>query len=248
MLKTQILRETPVYIIDSAMKKTLVALLVMVLLSACQSVSQPRPGDWQTRAGGEETLTLPEGQVFEVASTSSDLRIVAYPDGALARFGHPHVIGGQVISGQVVLSEPFHTSGLSLSIDVTKLEVDHPDWRRDEGFDPQLSESAIDGTLENLRSVRVLNVEQYPNMRIESTGISGPSWQPDIGLRITLVGQARELTVPVALVIDDDQLTATGQMLLRQSDFGIEPFSAAGGSLQVADEILVRFRIVARLK
>jgi hypothetical protein len=40
-------------------------------------------------------------------------------------------------------------------------------------------------------------------------------------------------------------LTATGRFVFNQSDFGITPFSVAGGNLRVADSLLVRFRVVA---
>jgi len=73
----------------------------------------------------------------------------------------------------------------------------------------------------------------------------GPRWQPDIDVRIRLVGTERDLTVPVVLMIHDDQLIATGQISVLQSEFGLEPFTVAGGQLSVADRIQVRFRVVA---
>jgi polyisoprenoid-binding protein YceI len=220
-------------------------MLAVIALAACQA--QPRPVTaGETRAASDQPLDWPEGQRFVVERDTSEVRIVVYPAGSLARFGHPHVIGGAVIDGEVVLAEPFHDSALRLRIDLDALEVDRPEWRSDEGFDPDMSSSAIEGTRDNLRSARVLDIERHPAIIIESTDISGPHWQPDIDLRIELRDQARELTVPISLALDDNQLTATGQFSLRQSEFGIEPFSAAGGNLQVADEILIRFRIQAR--
>jgi polyisoprenoid-binding protein YceI len=220
-------------------------MLAVIVLAACQA--QPRPmAAGETRAAGDQPIDWPEGQRFMVERDASEVRIVVYPAGSLARFGHPHVIGGAVIDGEVRLAEPFHESALRLRIDLDALEVDRPEWRSEEGFDPDMSSSAIEGTRDNLRSARVLDIERHPEIIIESIGINGPRWQPDIELRIGLRGQSRALTVPVALEIEDQQLTATGRFTLRQSDFDIEPFSAAGGNLQVADDILIRFRIVAR--
>jgi polyisoprenoid-binding protein YceI len=220
-------------------------MLAVIALAACQA--QPRPmAAGETRAASDQPLDWPDGHRFVVERDYSEVRIVVYPAGSLARFGHPHVIGGAVIDGEVILAEPFHDSALRLRIDLDALEVDRPEWRSDEGFDPDMSSSAIEGTRDNLRSARVLDIERHPAIAIESTGINGPRWQPDIDLRIELRGQARELTVPISLALEDNQLTATGQFSLRQSEFGIEPFSAAGGNLQVADDILIRFRIQAR--
>jgi len=190
-------------------------------------------------------VTWPEGDVYEVRSDDSELRIVVYPDGPLARFGHAHVIGGATVRGRVILAETLEESALRLDIDARTLEVDRPSWREAEGLDPDMSPDAIAGTRENMRSNALLDVDRHPLITVESIGLSGPGWQPDIEAKITLRGQTRELTVPIALSVDDERMTATGRLVLRQSDFGIAPFSAAGGSLRVADEVMVRFRIVA---
>jgi polyisoprenoid-binding protein YceI len=222
------------------------ACLLLALATACQ-VRPVAPSDDTalTRPATVDVLAWPEGDVYEVRPELSELRIVVYPDGPLARFGHAHVIGGKAIRGRVVLAEVFEDSALKLEIDTRLLDVDRPAWRAAEGLDAEMEPAAIAGTQRNMRSPALLDVERYPTILIESIGISGPRWQPDIEARITLRGQARELLVPVTLDLDDQRLIATGRIVLRQSEFGIEPFSAAGGSLRVADEILIRFRIVA---
>jgi polyisoprenoid-binding protein YceI len=228
------------------MKTWLTSALVLTLLIGCQAQPRPPAVGGETRTADDTAISLPEGQVFEVVSDRSELRIVTWPAGPLARFGHAHVIGGSAISGQVVLAEDFHASGLLLVIAVAALELDRPEWRLDEGFDPDLPEDTIRDTRDNLLSDALLNANEYPEILIEAVSVNGPQWQPDIDLRITLAGTARELTVPITLTIADRELAASGRISLRQSDFGIEPFSAAGGNLQVADDILIRFRIVAR--
>ncbi|MGY6632107.1 MAG: YceI family protein [Wenzhouxiangella sp.] len=228
------------------MKTLLSSLILLVMLTACQAVPRPSGID-EVRPAGDRATTLPQGRIYRIDQQASEIRIVVYPGGTLARFGHAHVIGGAVVSGTVVAAEPFEDSGLSLVIDVPAMEVDRPAWRRDEGFDPELSDSAIEGTRENLFSDQVLDAEQFPVIRIDSLSLSGPAWQPDIELSIELRGERRELTVPVALEFSDAGLTATGQLRFRQSDFGMTPFSALGGRLAVADEVLVRFRLVARV-
>jgi len=41
-------------------------------------------------------------------------------------------------------------------------------------------------------------------------------------------------------------VTAQGTARLKQTDFGITPFTVGGGLLAVDDELVVRYRIVAR--
>lgn len=214
-------------------------------LAGCQAVPEPRPADAETRPPESGLPERASGRTLEVLSESSKVRIVVFPAGRMARLGHPHVVGGDVLSGEIVLAEAFHDSTFELEIAVDKLVLDQPEWRRDEGFEPEMSESDIRATRDNMLSAEQLDADHHPSIRIESIALTGPRWQPDVDARITLAGTARELTVPVALDISEDGLTATGRFVIRQSEFGIEPFSAAGGAVRVADEVLVRFRIVA---
>ncbi|OOG22197.1 hypothetical protein B1C78_15500 [Thioalkalivibrio denitrificans] len=220
-------------------------LLAAALLAACQAVPQPPPGPAESRPADPAPVDLPEGRDYRVVSERSEIRIVLYPAGPLARFGHPHVIGGPVIEGRAVVGEALRQSGLRLQIPVRALEVDRPEWRADEGFEPDMPESAVRDTRDNMLSEAVLHADAHPQILIESVDLRGPSWQPDMDVRITLRGVARELTVPVALSVNDDRLIASGRFVILQSDFGIEPFSAMGGRLQVADAVLIRFRILA---
>jgi hypothetical protein len=49
----------------------------------------------------------------------------------------------------------------------------------------------------------------------------------------------------VSVTRDATGVVARGALRLRQSDFGITPFSVAGGAIQVADVLDVSFVIVA---
>jgi hypothetical protein len=221
------------------------AALLLIVLVGCQSLP-PAPAD-VSRASepGESLPAWPEGRRFVVDRDASELRMIVRAEGPMARLGHPHVIGGGVIEGEIVLAEPFHDSALDLRLGVDDLIVDHPDWRAAEGFEPKLDEDDIAATRRNMLSPRLLNAESHPDIHIRSLRMSGPGWQPDIRVRVTVAGTSRDLTVPVVLRIDGETLTAGGRFLIRQSDFGLTPYSAAGGALQVSDEVLVRFRIIA---
>ncbi len=221
-------------------------LLLAILLAGCQAQPRGPVDEYLTRAPTDQPAPWPESaRHYLIDGQASKLRIVVMPAGTLARFGHPHVIGGPVLAGEIALAEPFSDSALRLTIDVNQLVVDKPDWRIAEGFDPELPESAIADTRENMLSAAVLDAASHPSILIESTGLTGPPWQSDIALRVSLRGVARELTVPVAVSVSEHELVATGRLVLNQSDFGIEPFSALGGALAVADRLMIRFRIVA---
>ena len=62
------------------------------------------------------------------------------------------------------------------------------------------------------------------------------------GLAMTLLAFANGNWVEIS----EQGLTATGKARLRQTDFGIKPVSAGGGTVKVKNELGLDFRIVAR--
>ncbi|MGK7295987.1 MAG: YceI family protein [Candidatus Wenzhouxiangella sp. M2_3B_020] len=218
-------------------------LTATILLAACagqQTIDSDRsPTAWPDfpTASRDET-------VYRVDEEESLLLVRVDPAGPMADLGHSHVVGGAVLSGRVVAGSA-GTGRLDLRIDVNALEVDRPEWRRAHGLDPELEASAVEGTESNMKSERVLNAEDHPFVAVRSVDSTGPAWLPEITLRIRLRGRVAEYTVPVALKRGGNRLEAVAAFDARHSDFGLQPFSAAGGALRVADRIRIRVRIVA---
>ena len=218
------------------------AVVLLALLAAC--ASSPRVADDTTRTVTDwpaRPASAAGSAVYRVDPTASELRVRVAPAGSLARLGHHHVIGGPVWSGELVLGDPVFAD---VAIDVPALEVDRVAWRRDEGFEP-LDDDAIEGTRRNLLGPKVLDAENHPSIEIRSVAVTGPDWQADVTARVRVRGEVTEWRVPVAVQRDGERLTIAGALDLDQTALGLEPFSAAGGALRVADRMRVRFRIVA---
>jgi len=62
---------------------------------------------------------------------------------------------------------------------------------------------------------------------------------------VILHGVSREIEVPVSAVIDADHISAETAFTIRQTDFGVEPYSVFGGALRVKDELSIRARLQA---
>ncbi|HVA54704.1 MAG TPA: YceI family protein [Gammaproteobacteria bacterium] len=184
---------------------------------------------------------------YIIRSRPSDIVFLVYRAGPLAAFGHNHVLRASGVHGDVYLNRDFMLSGFTLSLPLTDLRVDAPADRAAEGADfaTQPSAAAIAGTLHNMLGPAVLDAAHYPDIRVRSLWITGSQNAAQVMVRITLHGVERELSVPLALNIDGKLLSATGHFDIRQSDFGITPFSILGGGLRVADTVKVRFHIVA---
>jgi len=229
------------------MRKTFIpALGLALLLAACQTApvsvgagtvapSAPLP---QPPAGAEH---------YSVDAAHSDVRFLVYKAGPLAAFGYNHVVRAHGIQGDVYLASDFSASSFSLVLAVKDFGVDAPEERAVEGpdFAPKPSPQAVAGTVEHMLGPEELDAEHYPEVRIQSVKLTGPDWGPDVTLRVTLHGTARDLTVPIAVSRQGDDLVATGSFQILQSEFGIKPHGVLGGGLQVGDLVRVRFRILA---
>ena len=89
------------------------------------------------------------------------------------------------------------------------------------------------------------NASRWPLVRLQVTHAGGEP--PDVQLNLTLElnGAEQVLQVPAQLALSADGLTATGRFTLQQSAWGIEPYSALGGGLRVADRVEIHFRLAA---
>jgi polyisoprenoid-binding protein YceI len=221
------------------------AVLLAVLLAAC-AVPAPRGTPPEKLAPPPPLIT--EGAThYRVDGAQSDLRFLVYRAGPLSGQGHNHVISAGTVSGDVYLNHDFGDSGMQLEIPLDSLRVDPSALRVEEGedFAATPSAQAISGTREHMLGPDVLDAARFSKISIRSLRMQGPKWAPDITLLISLHGVTRERTVNVVLEHNDKRLVATGVFGIRQSDYGIIPYSILGGGLRVADEVRIRFRIVA---
>jgi polyisoprenoid-binding protein YceI len=98
----------------------------------------------------------------------------------------------------------------------------------------------------------VLDAVQYPQIKFSSSGVrskSGSNANLDLQIEgtLSLHGTAKPITIPVRLQVENGgALTADAEVSLLQSDFGITPYKAVGGTVKVKDKLKLTFHIVAR--
>ncbi|WP_141100729.1 YceI family protein [Roseateles aquatilis] len=190
-----------------------------------------------------------EGRLYAIDPVASQVRIHVFRAGRLARLGHNHVMGPERMRGQVfVPSEGLAGAGVELDFRIADLVIDKPEWRTALGpeFASQPSAADIDGTRTNL--MRAVDGERFPVIAIRSRAVAGAF--PSLALRVAVSwhGQVREMDVPVRMErpLGDQPLRAQGALVLRQSDFGIAPFSVLGGLLAIQDELTVDIDVAGR--
>jgi len=208
----------------------------MSLLLTVLAITAPQAIQAQDTAADHE---------FRVDSDASWLRVLAYPDGPLRRFGHHHVISHHGISGTVMLAANPVESKFTLEFDVSEFVIDDPELRALEGedFDKEVSDKDKAGTKANMLGERLLNVEQFSTMQIQSTEINGS--MPDVNIVTTVVVTGMEHTVnfPASIELTDDSFVASGQLEITHDELGLSPFTAAGGAMSVRDVLVLKYEI-----
>ncbi len=177
------------------------------------------------------------GPVLRIADDAL-IAVTVRRGGALARLGHDHVVAARRVDGHV---DP--AAGLAaLRFRLDEMTVDEAALREEAGLAKQPSADAIAGTRVNMLT-KVLDAGRYPlvEVRARRTGGAG-TLQADI----TLHGVTRSLAVPVTIEPAPPGLVARGTLVLKQTDFGITPFSVLGGAMAVQDTLEIRFVLPAR--
>ena len=189
------------------------------------------------------------GHVFTLDPAASRVRILVFRGGRAARLGHNHVLSAPHFTGFAYIPE----SGLDharfdLEFRLDELRFDEPSTRAESGeaFSSVLSEEAIAATREHMLEADDLDADRYPFVRIQSLQVTGALPRVAARLRLTLHGQSRELAVPLQVDGLPDRLQVSGRFVLRQSDYGIRPYSIGAGLLSVEDDLLVDFLLEGR--
>jgi hypothetical protein len=222
-------------------------LALLLSLAACQTL--PPAGDTAVILGPvpAEAEVSAQAARFIVDPEASEIRLLVYRSGPLARFGHNHVITGPV-RGAVLAGAHAADSGFRMEIPLASLAVDPPAARAEEGedFAAEVSAEARQATRGNMLGQAVLDAASHPLIEVSSIAAAGPRWNPTVYARVALGGATRNLRFRAAVAQHGDLLYVVAGFRIRQSDFGLTPFAVLGGGLQVRDAIDIRVRLTAR--
>jgi len=212
-----------------------------------------------------ELQGLPGGRLFRLDPAASQVRIHVFRAGRAAALGHNHVLAAPRLQGllwwpweQTVDEEEAAGPRLAargagrarfaLGLRLDELELDAPALRAElgPGWASRLSPEAVAATRANMLGESGLQAARYPELRIQGLQLIGEAPRLVAVWALSLHGQTRRFTVPLRLRIDEQGVSIEGAWVLRQSDFGLQPFSVAGGLLAVQDELLLEFKLQGR--
>jgi len=219
---------------------------LLLLQAGCRPVREVAPGPAEVPPVPTE---IPAGYTgYRVVSEESEVRVLVYRDGPMARLGHNHVLSSRALQGQILLGEKGQEPRVSLVLPVASFSVDQAELRAEEGeeFPDAVADDAISGTRKNMLSEALLDGAAFPEIRLTSRSVAGRAPDYRMTVAVEVKGQTHDLQVPVQVEKGAKELRATGAFTVNHAELGLTPFTVMGGLLSVRDEIKLRFRIVAR--
>ena len=159
----------------------------------------------------------------------SVLRVRVYKAGMFSAFGHEHAIRAPIQNG--TFDEDNGT--VDFVVDARALRV----------LDSDVSDKDRAEIQSTMLGSKVLDSSQFHEIRFHSTEVHrGGESKWTVQGELTLHGQSH----PVKVDVERQDGRYRGSARLRQTEFGITPVTAAGGTVKVKDEIRVEFEMVGR--
>jgi polyisoprenoid-binding protein YceI len=185
---------------------------------------------------GQKPLTL------AVDAKESHVVIEVGKSGLFSVAGHAHEVVAPVVSGQIALVPadwPRSTVALEFRADALRVSGKG---------EPPADVPTVQGVM---LSDRVLDVAHFPavtfrSRRVVVTPQGAGALNVVVDGDVTLHGKTRPLTVQAVATLENGHLTARGSFRLKQTDFGMVPVTAGGGTIKVQDEVNIQFTLVAR--
>ncbi len=211
--------------------------LLSCLLAACTLPGQG-PVSPSTIASSPPLTATVTGAQYHLVPEQSLVTVLVRRGGVLARLGHDHVVASHAVTGDVSLDRRL----AHLSIPLDSLTVDEQALRQAAGLDPKVPDEDVQGTRRNMR-VHVLQTTHYPQANVQ-VQCERDTFR-HCHVEVELHGARHDYLMPLEVKVASNRLQASGFLILKQSDYGIVPFSVLGGALRVEDPVEIRFRVVA---
>jgi polyisoprenoid-binding protein YceI len=180
--------------------------------------------------------------VLAIDAGESRVTILVGKAGVLSFAGHAHEVVAPAVRGRVSFDPlDWPHASVSLEFDAAALRVT---GKGEAASDVPAVEKTMLGE-------RVLDVQRFPTVAFQSRHVSVAIGAPGVAALtidgdMTLHGKTRELTIRASATIDiAGRVTASGTFTLKQTDFGMVPVTAAGGTVRVKDEIEIQFVLKA---
>jgi len=150
-------------------------------------------------------------------------------DGLVAQAGHDLTIDAATWSGEIVIGPDLSPTGLEVTVDLRALVVREGTG----GIKPLTDKDKREITA---TAAKVLTADRYPDATFTATGFEPSGDGGTISGTFKLAGRSKPERLEVRQTAPGHYRATT---TIRQTDYGIKPYSAFLGSLKVSDAVEV---------
>ncbi len=195
---------------------------------------------WELATCSSSLSQQPEWQPGEINREFSRVYIFVDRSNSL---GHVHGVEGRLKNGLVAVNG---TQPSTLVIDMQSFDADTPAGRAAFGLADDIDQGTRQKVNENMKGPEVLNVSRFPeakleNIKLTATGKESQRKLPEYTLEgdFTLQQTTRKISATCDLEEKNGWQHLRGLFRIRQTDYGIKPFSRVLGAVGVKDELLI---------
>jgi len=178
---------------------------------------------------------------YRLVADESTFSVQAFAEGLFSAFGHDPIFAIKGFTGEAqFVPGSFESASLKVTIKADAIVLTNEVKEKD-----RLE-------IEQAMRDQVLEIAKYPEIVFASSDISVSRlaegrYRARIIGDLTLHGATQKnVWITSEATVTGDTLRAKGEFSLKQTDFGIKPFSAAGGTIKLKNELKFSFDIAAQ--
>jgi polyisoprenoid-binding protein YceI len=182
-----------------------------------------------------------QGTLYNIDLSQSTIDITIFQEGFLSRVRPSHAIQVKTFSGWVRYTPGKESqSSAELTAEAKSL------FNAEKGIS-ETERREFENALRNI----VLEAPKYPEVVFRSVAISDLKSTSEghtftLNGDLTMHGVKRRIAIPVAVSVSGSQLTASGGIIVKQTDYQMKPYEGAFGLIKIKDDVKVAFSIVAK--
>lgn len=157
--------------------------------------------------------------------------------------GHSHGVEGKLKAGKVLSDSQ---SPSKLVFDMRSFVADTETARKVFGIEASIDAATVKKVNQNMLGKEILDVQKFPEASLEKASLRKAGKQSARGLDeyelegdFTLHGVSRHVVIPCDVEIKDGWHHLRGRFTIRQTDFGIKPYTKAFGAVGIKDELVI---------
>jgi len=155
-----------------------------------------------------------------------------------ADLSHDHVMLATGWTGSATWNaDDLSQCSIEVTLRVDKLAVDPPNLRTALDIEGELSDGQRADVKKNMLAKDQLDAATYPEITFTSSKCEAKGEKVKVTGTLTIHGTPKTISTTMTITATDESFSARGGFKVKQSDFGIEPFSAMLGALKNEDQM-----------